>query len=184
MTIPFSMKKVLALAGSNSSKSINHQLIEFTASLVAGSEIDVTVLDIRDWLIPIYSLDMDPDQTPAKITELISLIEAHDGFIISSPEHNGATPAFFKNILDWLSRRGDKVFGQKPVLLMSTSPGPKAGANHLKYLENALPYQGAAIASTFSLPSFYKSMAEGKMVEEQLSQLQQSVSAFTQEVSK
>jgi NAD(P)H-dependent FMN reductase len=178
------MKKILALAGSNSSKSINHQLIEFTADLVTSSKVDVNVLDIRAWVIPIYSLDMDPDQTPARITELISLIEVHDGFLISSPEHNGATPAFFKNILDWLSRRSDKVFGQKPVLLMSTSPGPKAGATNLKFLENGLPYQGAAIASTFSLPSFYKSMEEGKMVEEHLSQLQQRVSVFTHEVSK
>lgn len=177
------MKKILAFAGSNSSKSINYQLINFTSDLLSRSEVTVTVLDIRDWLIPIYSLDMDPDQTPAKITELSSLIEAHDGFLISSPEHNGATPAFFKNILDWLSRRNDKVFGQKPMLLMSTSPGQKGGATNLEFLERTLPYQGATIASTFSLPSFYENLADGKMTDEQLIKLTGHVIHFLQIVS-
>ncbi len=101
------MKKILAFAGSNHAKSINHQLVEFTASQFTDAE--VKVLDVRDWKIPMYSINMDPDQTPEQITELISLIQGSDGFIISSPEHNGGIPAFFKNIIDWLTRRGKKV---------------------------------------------------------------------------
>ena len=87
------MKKILAFSGSNHSKSINQQLVNFTASLI--DDIDVKVLDIRNWDIPIYSIDMDPDQTPERVSELMQLIEEYDGFIVSSPEHNGGTPAFF-----------------------------------------------------------------------------------------
>ena len=65
------MKKILAFAGSNHAMSINYQLIEFTASLF--NDFEVKVLDIRSWDIPMYSINMDPDQTPEKITELISL---------------------------------------------------------------------------------------------------------------
>ena len=172
------MKKILALAGSNHAQSINYQLIEFTAALIDGAE--VKVLDIRKWDIPIYSIDMDPDQTPEKITELIGLIQEYDGFIISSPEHNGCTPAFFKNILDWLSRRAKNVFADEPVVLMSTSPGKGGGANHRKFLEHTLPYQGASIAATYSLPSFQQNMQDGKLEGEQLEQLHAAIRQFKQ----
>ena len=170
------MKKILAFAGSNNSKSINYQLVEFTASLIDNAA--VKILDIRSWDIPIYSIDMDPDQTPDKITELITLIQEHDGFIIASPEHNGGTPAFFKNILDWLSRRAKSIFGDKPVLLMSTSPGGKGGATNLQFLNHTLPYQGAKIAATFSLPAFFDNMKDGKLSGDQLVLLNENISTF------
>lgn len=170
------MKKILAFAGSNHVKSINHQLVEFTASLMTNYEVNV--LDIRDWEVPIYSLNMDPDQTPEQITELIALIKTHDGFIISSPEHNGGTPAFLKNIIDWLSRRGDKVFDKKPLLVMSTSPGARGGATNLEYLVRSLPYQGATIGASYSLPSFFDNFKDGKVVGDQLGELQKNVEDF------
>jgi NAD(P)H-dependent FMN reductase len=88
------MKRILAFSGSNHSASINQQLVEFAASIVESHT--VSVLDIRKWDIPIYSIDMDPDQTPVEIELLIELIKTHEGFIISSPEHNSGTPAFFQ----------------------------------------------------------------------------------------
>lgn len=169
-------KRILAFAGSNNSASINQQLIEFTASQI--KDLNVKVLDIRNWEIPMYSINMDPDQTPDKITELINLIKDHDGFIISSPEHNGSTPAFFKNIIDWLSRRGENVFDKKPIFLMSTSPGPRGGATNLKYLIHSLPYQGATIGATYSLPSFYDNFKEGKVLGDHLGELHESIGEF------
>ena len=174
------MKKILAFAGSNHSNSINYSLIEYTASLI--EKIEVTVLDIKTWDIPIYSIDMDPDQTPELIMKFIKLIEENDGFIISSPEHNGGTPAFFKNIIDWVSRRSKNVFDNKPVLLMSTSPGAGGGANNLKFLNHTLPYQGANIVSTYSLPSFYNNMKEGSIERELLSDLKNSVNILTAKI--
>ena len=170
------MKKILAFAGSNHAMSINQQLVAFTASLI--SELEVMVLDIRSWNVPLYSIDMDPDQTPDKISELIWLIKDYDGFILSSPEHNGSTPAFLKNIIDWLSRRGEKVFDNKPVFLMSTSPGPGGGATNLKYLIHSLPYQGARIAATYSLPSFQNNFNEGEVIGNHLDELKESIGEF------
>ncbi len=164
------MKKILAFSGSNYSKSTNKQLLNFTAALI--NEYEVEVLDISKWDIPIYSIDMDPDQTPDEITRLIKLIQEHDAIILSSPEHNGGTPAFLKNIIDWLSRRSKQVFNSKPMLLMSTSPGPSGGANNLRYLEQSLPYQGVNIAATFSLPSFFENLTNGKMNENLQDELQ------------
>ena len=175
------MKKILAFAGSNHAMSINYQLVEFTVSMM--TDFDVSVLDIRNWDIPMYSINMDPDQTPHQITELMSLIKEHDAFIISSPEHNGGTPAFLKNILDWLSRRGENIFDKKPVFLMSTSPGVRGGANNLKYLIHSLPYQGATIAATFSLPSFYDNFKDGNIIGDHLGELKESIGEFKEAVN-
>lgn len=172
------MKKILAFAGSNNSKSINYQLVEFTASLL--KDCDLTILDVRSWEIPMYSIDMDPDTTPDQITELINLIKINDGFIISSPEHNGGTPAFLKNIIDWLSRREKNVFDRKPMFLMSTSPGAGAGATNLKYLIHTIPYQGATIAATFSLPSFFDHFKDGKIEGDHLGELKESIREFNE----
>ena len=172
------MKKILVLAGSNNSKSINYQLVNFTASLLQDCE--VKVLDIRKWDVPMYSIDRDSDPTPPNIAELISLIKENDGFVISSPEHNGGTPAFFKNIIDWLSRREKNIFDRKPVFLMSTSPGGGGGATNLKYLIHSLPFQGASVAATFSLPSFHDNFKEGSIVGDYLGQLKESIGEFNE----
>lgn len=172
------MKKILAFSGSNHSSSINQQLVNYTASLIA--EFEVQVLDISKWDIPIYSIDMDPDQTPTEITRLIELIESFDGFIIASPEHNGSTPAFFKNIIDWLSRRSKNVFGNKPLLLMSTSPGKNGGITNRSLLEKQLPFMGAFIAATFSLPSFRHTMQKGQLNGDLLEDLRMEINKFLQ----
>jgi chromate reductase len=172
------MKRILAFSGSNHSKSINQQLVNYTASLI--KEIKVEILNPYQWNIPIYSIDMDPDQTPTEITQLIELIKNHDGFIISSPEHNGSTPAFFKNIIDWLSRRSKNVFENKPMLLMSASPGKSGGVNNRKLLEHLLPYLGANIAATYSLSSFYQNMQNGKINEDLIEELKKELNTFLQ----
>ena len=175
-------KKILAFAGSNHSKSINYQLTEFAASQI--QDFEVRVLDIRNWDLPVYSIDMDPDQTPDQITELIALIQEYDAFIIASPEHNGGTPAFLKNIIDWISRREKKAFGGKPVLMLSTSPGGRGGANNLAALIQTLPYQGANVVANFSLPSFYDNFAGGAVSGEQLEKLQTALQLFTAAVNE
>ncbi len=126
---------------------------------------------------------MDPDQTPDAIKQLIELIQHHDGFIVLSPEHNGSTPAFLKNIIDWLSRRSENVFENKPMLLMSTSPGKKGGVAKREFLEHLLAYQGANITATFSLPSFHQNM-QGEAIKGLLSEkLHSEVNKFLESMN-
>lgn len=40
------MKNILAFAGSNHAMSINHQLVEFTASLINDAEVNVLDADM------------------------------------------------------------------------------------------------------------------------------------------
>jgi len=77
-----------------------------------------------------------------------------DGVIISVNEHNSNPSAYFKNVLDWLSRLERKFLEDTEVFLMSTSPGKRGGIGSLEIIEKLLPRFGATISTTFSLPSF------------------------------
>ena len=61
---------------------------------------------------------------------------------------------------------------------MSTSPGGGGGSSNLKYLIHSLPYQGATVAGSFSLPAFNDNFKEGKVVGDQLAALQKSIGEF------
>ncbi|MEZ4984751.1 MAG: NAD(P)H-dependent oxidoreductase [Saprospiraceae bacterium] len=131
------------------------------------------------WVIPIYSEDMDEDNfTPGEINVLIEMIREHDAFIISSPEHNAGPTAFFKNITDWLSRRAEKVMEDKPVLLLSTSPGRRGALSSRSYYEENLPRIGGKVVVSFGLPSFHHVMVDGKLLDEAQTSLEEAIRKF------
>ena len=141
--------------------------------------MDVDILDIRKWQIPIYSVDMDRDHfTPDKIHELIRILRKYDGYILSVPEHNGGPTVFFKNITDWLTRRSQKILNNKPVLLTSTSTGRGGAKKSRAYYEDNLHRIGGKVVATFSLPSFNYSLVDGSMVDEHNVLLKESIVRF------
>ena len=159
------MAKILCFCASNSQKSINHDLLVAACELVEGHEKTYSAL--RDIDLPLYSLDIEAEEGyPEEIQAFYELIEAHDAVIIASPEHNGATPAAFKNLIDWGSRYANtqphKLLADKPVLLLSTSPGEKGGANNLALLNKLLGYQGANIVGQYSRGSYGQHFTDGK----------------------
>ena len=159
------MAKILCFCASNSQKSINHDLLVAACDLVEGH--DKTYGALRDIDLPLYSLDIEAEEGyPEEIQAFYELIEAHDAVIIACPEHNGATPAACKNLIDWGSRyansQSHKLFADKPVLLLSTSPGEKGGANNLDLLARLLPWQGAKIVGQYSLGNYGQHFTDGK----------------------
>lgn len=147
--------KILAFAGSNSSRSINRALLEHAAGLLKQHE--VTVIDLRDFDTPLYSMDLEEQSgIPENTQRLRKLFDEHDAFMIASPENNGMMPAFFKNAMDWISRMEGKIFQGKPVMLMSTSPGPRGGQTNLEHMKAVIPHWGAsAVFADFHLGRFY-----------------------------
>ncbi|MEX0275512.1 MAG: NADPH-dependent FMN reductase [Flavobacteriaceae bacterium] len=147
------MAKILAFAGSNSSTSINFQLVRHTTRLIQGHEIQL--LDMSQMPLPIFSEDLEREEGyPHLIERLKTDIDSADGVILSTNEHNSYPSAYTKNVLDWLSRVERNFLGDKPVLLMSTAPGKRGGIGALGALEGMLPRFGGRIAATFSLPVF------------------------------
>jgi len=178
------MKKILAFAGSNSSTSINHKLLEYVASEIVAH--DVKVLKLVNYPMPIYSEDEEKEKGfPGMALGLKQEISEVDALIISVNEHNGSWSAFFKNVIDWLSRIDRNFLAGKKVLIMSTSPGKRGGIGALEYAKNLLPRFGAEIVESFSFPSFQVNFSEerNEVIEETLLLgLREVLSTFAQQI--
>lgn len=172
------MKHIIAFAGSNSSTSINKQLATYASQLVDGAT--VTILDLNDFDMPIYSSDKETALGfPKQAVVFVNNLKSADGLIISLAEHNGAYTTAFKNVFDWASRVEQKTFLNKPLLLMATSPGARGGASVLEMASDRFPRHDAKIVAQFSLPSFYDNFFEGKITNETLdSELLNKVKLF------
>ena len=152
--------KITAFAASSSSRSINRQLVGYV--LTHFPEATINLLDLNDFEMPVFSVDRESgDGYPQEARDFLRQLEAADLIIVSMAEHNGHFTAAFKNILDWCSRIELKLFRNKPMLLMSTSPGDYGGRNALEAAVTRFPKHGATIIDTFSLPSFYDNFSPG-----------------------
>jgi NAD(P)H-dependent FMN reductase len=161
------MKKIITIAGSNSQKSINKSLITYTSGLL--EDVEIISIDFNDYVLPIYGVDFEAENgIPTSVKRLDALFNTADGFMVSLAEHNGSYSAVFKNTLDWLSRVNAKVWREKPMLLMATSPGGRGGASVLQSASAYFPFMGASITDTFSLPSFYDNFNNGEINDESL----------------
>jgi len=147
---------ILVIGGSNSKNSINRKLANYTASLFKNKTIEIVDISIMD--LPLYSIDKETDDgIPAVALDFAKQIDAADFIVISLAENNGSYNVGFKNLLDWTSRiKNRKTFGEKPMLLMATSPGARGGATVLDNAKNYFPYMGTNIKGAFSLPNFYQ----------------------------
>ena len=164
------MKKVLAFSGSNSSTSINLQLVNAVAKLDVDFQIDV--IDLRDYAAPIYGIDHETAEgIPASMVKLKELMNSYDGYIVSSPEHNGSMPAFLKSTLDWLSRQEGKIFQEKPVVFLATSPGARGGSSVLNHILEIMPYRGAKVIGGHGVGEFSKKVQDGNLIESEDKQI-------------
>lgn len=160
--------KIVAFAGSTSSKSINKQLVGYTSQQFVNQEIELH--DLNDFEAPIYSMDREEESgIPEPILELAAKLDNADLILLSLAEHNGSFTAAFKNTYDWLSRIKDrKVFGEKPIFLMAASPGGRGGAGVLEAATSRIPRDGSDIVATFSFPRFYDNFKNGEIVNNDL----------------
>jgi chromate reductase, NAD(P)H dehydrogenase (quinone) len=145
--------KILAFAGSSSKSSINKRLAIYAAGLFEQGEVQI--LDLNEFELPLFSVDKEKEiGQPAIAKAFLDKIAAVDVLVLSLAEHNGSFSVAFKNIFDWASRQEKKVFAEKPMLLMATSPGKRGGATVLEVAQLSLPSYGGNIREVFSLPSF------------------------------
>jgi len=145
--------KIISFAGSNSVNSINKKLATYVAHLFENAEVEV--LDLNDYEMPLFGVDLENKLgSPPLAQDFLHKISQADFLVVSLAEHNGNYSVAFKNIFDWCSRINGKIFQEKPMLLMATSPGARGGAAVLEIAKNAFPRFGAIITATYSLPSF------------------------------
>lgn len=175
--------KILALAGSSSKNSINKKLATYAAGLFNASE--TAIIDLNDYELPLFSVDKEKELgKPDVARAFLDKIEWADVIVLSVAEHNAGLTAAFKNIYDWASRQKKEVWGHVPMLLLSTSPGKRGGQNAMEAAKISLPYYGANIKATFSLPSFNENfdVEAGQISNKELDDtLKDSISNFNYE---
>ncbi len=172
--------KIAAFGASSSSQSINGKLANWASAQVKGTEVNL--LDLNDFEMPIYSMDREQASgVPEKAQKFKDALQESDGIIISFAEHNGSYSAAFKNIFDWISRLEKPIWSDKPMFLLSSSPGPRGGQNVLTTAKGSFPHQGGNVVASFSLPSFNQNFNKDQgIVETELSnQFEQQLSLFS-----
>jgi len=146
--------KLLAFAATSSSKSINKQLVTYASQQFENAEVEI--LDINDYELPLFSEDKEIELgKPELAQQFLQKIAQSDSVIISFAEHNGSYTVAYKNIFDWASRINPKVFQNKPMVMLSTSPGPGGAASVLAAATNSAPYFDGDVKASVSVPSFY-----------------------------
>lgn len=161
------MKNIVTIGGSTSRKSINKILAEYTGDLLKN--VNLINVDLNAFEMPLFSVDKENEQGFSKAAiALNEVFEKADGFIISLAEHNGAYSAAFKNSLDWLSRINGKVWRNKPMLLLSTSPGGRGGQSVMELASSRFPHAGGNIHGSMTFPSFYDNFQNGEIVNSEL----------------
>jgi chromate reductase, NAD(P)H dehydrogenase (quinone) len=132
--------KVLVFAGSTRTGSFNAKLAVLTASELSSAGLDVTLVNLRDYSMPMYEGDLEASQgMPVAARRFKELVREHDALVVASPEYNGSLQALLKNPIDWISRpdpgeRSLAVLRGKAVALLSASPGQGAGKRVLRHL--------------------------------------------------
>ncbi len=147
------MKNILFFAGSNSSKSINHQLVSFAASQVTNHNVET--LKLTDYQLPMFGEDIEREEGYSTALKMLNAkITEADALVISVNEHNSSISAYFKNTLDWLSRLDRNFLEGKKVLILSTSNGRRGASSALQQVTDLFPRFGATVVDSFSFPSF------------------------------
>jgi len=141
---------ILVFAGSLRRDSFNKKLAAVAARGIETAGGKATLIDLRDWPMPIYDGDVEAESGPPENAfQLQELIAAQKGMVIVSPEYNHSMPALLKNTLDWISRtprvRGPNPFAGKVTGMMSASPGSMGGIQSLDHLRRVLDTVGCLV---------------------------------------
>ena len=156
-------KNIVTIGGSSSKHSINKTFAEYAGGLLKNETL--TKVDLNDFDIPLFSVDVEKEQGFSEdLLALNEIIDKADGFVISLAEHNGAYSTAFKNAFDWLSRIDGKVWRNKPMLLLSTSPGIRGGQSVLNIALDRFPFNGGNIIGSMPFPLFNENFKDGEIV--------------------
>ena len=135
---------ILAFAGSTRTDSFNKKLVKIAAEGARDAGADVTVIDLRDFAMPLYDGDLEQKEgLPSNARKLKDLMLSHKGFLIASPEYNSSISGVLKNTIDWASRQSEgeqplACFQGKVAGIMSASPGGLGGLRGLVHVRSIL----------------------------------------------
>lgn len=113
-------------------------------ALKESGKADVTFIDIKSYNLPVMEArlkDMKPDEIPANLNELSTIIATSDGFVMVTPEYNNSYSGALKNMVDFFTLE----WAKKPIGVVCGSAGKQGGINASNLMQllvlaiNALP---------------------------------------------
>jgi chromate reductase, NAD(P)H dehydrogenase (quinone) len=192
------MPRILFFAGSSRTDSLNKKLARYASTVAKEAGADVTVIDLKDFEMPLYNGDQEAEQgIPENAKRLKQIFVEHDGFFIASPEYNSSFSPLLKNTLDWLTRPHQEnetplsAYAGKVAALGAISPGALGGIRGLVPLRMMLnnimvtvvPMQAAI---SFGLKAFdetenLQDEGQKQMLEKTIRQLVDTAKALSQD---
>ncbi len=165
--------RIIAFAASLRTGSLNRSLLRAAVGAAREAGSEVTVLDLREFPLPIYDGDLEKrDGLPETALKLKTVFAAHHGFLIACPEYNGSVTPLFKNTIDWASRPVDGKPGLawakgKPAALLAASNGALGGLRGLYHARWVLQSIGMLVLpGQRALPRARAAFdAEGNLIE-------------------
>ncbi len=95
-------------------------------ALNASGMAVVTLIDIRQYNIPVMTARLKDDAHPAAgILEISKALESADGIVFVSPEYNNSYSGALKNVVDYFTWEWSK----KPIGVVTASNGRQGGIN-------------------------------------------------------
>jgi chromate reductase, NAD(P)H dehydrogenase (quinone) len=170
---------IVTIVGSLRKESLTLKIANALAKLAPASlKLDVTTL--HD--ISFFNQDLEATP-PADWVAFREKLQKSSGVLFVTPEYNRSIPGVLKNAIDVGSRPyGKSSFLNKPVGIISNSPGPLGGVSAAKHLQNMLPGISGPILGQ---PEIYLNGVgdafndQGELVKEALQTvLQQYLAAF------
>ena len=149
--------KLLGISGSLREGSFNTGLLE-AAGNVMPEGVALTIIGCGD--IPLYNKDLDTDNKPEPVLQLLQAVCSADGVLFATPEYNYSFSGVLKNAIDWASRPAyASVLAGKPAAIVSASQGPVGGARAQAHLGQVL---GATLSPLLPAPPFLVATAQEK----------------------
>lgn len=137
--------RILAFAGSIRTGSFNARLAALVAKELALLDVEVTLISLVDYPMPIYDGDLEAKSgAPEAAVMLKRMMARQHGVFIASPEYNASVTPLLKNTLDWVSRvreNGDPplaAYKNRVFAIGAASNGSLGGYRSLMALRQVL----------------------------------------------
>ena len=162
------MTGIAVLAGSTREGSFNRALAAAAARALEAQGAHVTVIDLADYDLPLYSAALEANAFPPDARRLKQVLAAQAGLLVVTPEYNGSIPPLLKNAIDWASRPTDgeamlalSAYRGKAAAVMSASLSPFGGLRAVTHLRQILStVQMLVIPEQVQLPAAHMAFAE------------------------
>ncbi|MCU4676952.1 NAD(P)H-dependent oxidoreductase [Catenovulum sp. 2E275] len=148
--------KILAISGSLRADSFNTQLLQAAGQIVQAQGHEFEIYDYAD--VPLYNQQIDGDNKPDSVKQLITAIESADGLLVATPEYNYSFSGVLKNAIDWASRPAYKsCLAHKKVAIVSASMSPIGGVRAQAHLRDVF---AGTLTDVYRAPDFALATAQ------------------------